>query len=387
MKSIMKILLSLGATGLWFFVSEPGCLAGEQSGDITIDTILKSWKARQERVRSGKFDWIEKKTFTKGSVSRQREFMRKALRKSDPQQDSVVPPEDVTVDIPKTLCFDHNKIRYSYEGKDWSAKNELITTPYVSVFDGTTAVIYDGPGGHTSYPRGVILREKRNLDAGIVQNRAIIMMFRALDPNASPYNARNLRILKQRVRLNDRTCVLVEEKGVAPNQTNLLWIDSERDCTITRFTTEIDGKLEFKLDVHYIHDRTHGWMPNGWHLVTVEIGDPVPRSSNSTIVNYTINSPLDAEGFQIIFPPGTLVSDQRTTPSTDYLVKAHGEKRKIPPEDYPATYDQIVSSAPGQALQVSQSRPRHWAWFLGLGSVLLLGLVVIVRKWKRIRSG
>jgi|SRR5579884_78065 len=93
------------------------------------ETILQSWKQRGERVRSAEFVWNERQTYAKGSIRKTAQL--------------TLPPEDVTFERPVTLVFDGNKMRYTYQTKEWnSTNNEFVTQDYTNVFDGVNNKLF-----------------------------------------------------------------------------------------------------------------------------------------------------------------------------------------------------------------------------------------------------
>src|SRR5438874_12796277 len=64
----------------------------------SLDAIVKAWKERQDRVKSARFVWIDRQTYTKGAHT---QLMRR------PGQPVIeIPPRDITVDVPHSMSLD-----------------------------------------------------------------------------------------------------------------------------------------------------------------------------------------------------------------------------------------------------------------------------------------
>lgn len=349
------------------------------SAEVDVAGILKVWRQRQDSTRSIEFEWTDRKSVPKGHYSKQEALAFPELREKLSKEHN--PPEDLVFDRPVKLLLDGERLRYSYENKAWRSKEKrYVLSPHTSTFDGETSVIYN-EAGVNPFPTGVINAEKWNADSGIYHQRPLLMTFRAFNSRMSRIDTEQLRMLDQRALVQGRNCRILEQiKGRSDNRV-LYYVDPERDCTILRFTEERGGRLECQIDISYIRDEQFGWIPNSWSLVWERLKEAGPETIRATVNRYAINPVLDIERFRVEFPPGTWVTDGRTTPSSMHLVKEDGKSRPIPRSEASASYEQLKNSEPGEAFIQPKQNSRWWMWVVG--GACLLGAVLVLIRWKR----
>jgi hypothetical protein len=126
---------------------------------------------------------------------------------------------------------------------------------------------------------------------------------------------------------------------------NMLWVDPERDFVPTRFRSVVRGVTRLAIDISYVHDAQHGWVPSAWTVVHHDrTGNPA-RTLNIHVKSYRINLPVDDNTFVVEFEPGTWVNDL-TTDET-YILRKGGARRIVRPGEYNGhNYKELLEQAP-----------------------------------------
>jgi hypothetical protein len=152
---------------------------------------------------------------------------------------------------------------------------------------------------------------------------------------------------------------------------NVLYVDPAMDYSIVRYSIIVQGALRSNADIRYQRTTDFGWVPSGWDFTSNPGSSPTLRASE--VNEYSLNTPLPRDLFDIQFPLGTHVADERSRQQIkSYLIKPSGEVRPILPEDVGATHQQLLESEPGEAL-VPRPRSSYAPWvFAALGVVALL---------------
>jgi hypothetical protein len=198
--------------------------------------------------------------------------------------------------------------------------------------------------------------------------------------------AAKLRLRKQAAMMQERECLLIEDNSSA-DVNSIYWVDPSRDYCVVRHTCNgRDGKPFFKLDIDYRADKDVRWIPGSWGIEWFNPGQDVPVSTRVNVDSYKINSFIPEHSFEVKLAPGTLVSDMRTTPSQEYLVKANDEKRMIPRSELDATYEQLINTEPGFAHEFEREASTRWWTAAIIVLCAVAGLIAIWRRWKRVST-
>lgn len=335
-------------------------LAEPQNG---IGAALKAWRTQESLVQSATFSWTESQTHSRGEVSNS----HGAAGRLPPG--AIIPPADVTYSVPKTLAFDHDKLRYTYEGKHWSPHtNGLVSDPYVSVFDGAISKIFQPPGA-MPHPTGYVRPEKRNVDSQNLHTRPLLMRYRPFHPVMGISKLTEFTLSAQPAMRGEGTYVALEHNDVATGTGRMIWADPEKGFAIVHYATSRRGQAAVTTDIEYARNPSHEWVPSSWTIVQIDHAGMITQSFSAKVSTYDINPVIPVTAFQVVFPPGTRVSDMKD--NVEYIVKDNDTKRLIPPEDIGATYDQLLNSAPGAARHTTTHGSRTLWWVIGSISAFL----------------
>jgi len=192
-----------------------------------------------------------------------------------------------------------------------------------------------------------------------------------------------MKLTGRQVAVGGRSCW---ELNVVPmgsgQRKESIWVDPERDYLATRFILSHGGLPTYKVDVSYKADSDLGWIPDSWTMVQIHEDGSLLMTAHSKMNEYSINPICDKSDFDVVFPPGTYVQNEKT--NTDFIQETGGDVRIVPPNERNRSYEELVST-PGPS-----GSARLWNWPVATvgGAIVLTGLVLAVRylKHRRIKD-
>lgn len=359
------------------------CAHAVQGQDPQLDSIIRVWRARQERVASCKFVFREKIAISGHTYPGKNTdmFTARLLNPNDDIKSASSGPLGAMVrELKKTLVFNGEKMRYTAEGPQWeSAKEKFLDRVYISAFDGGVEKVLFG-AAEDVYPAGFVnSKAKKHPDA---DNRYLAVLFRywlPFHPVYGTFQESQWKAVGDGVAAG-RQCLVVAES--TSSWVHKYWIDLERDCLLLRCTTEVagDGTNVARLDISYQEDKDFKWAPKKWRHVTFSPqNNSTTESFEGEMLEYKINSVIDPGEFECVFPPGTLVTDQR---NNMYILRDNGEEREITSEEMARkpSYQELLRTSSGQANLPS----KNWKlWLLFLFAVATLAIALLaLKKWR-----
>lgn len=327
-----------------------GAGSAHGQGQHTKEAIVKAWKERQERIKSARFEWTERQTEMKGSLSYH-------WKKFDPNVRETVPPTDVTFADPRELSLDGRKLRYAYTRRHWSPlKGNYERQSYVSVFNGETCALLHGPTTEHGWHQGQIRRESYHVESNNLHLQPILMAFRALTPRMRAFDIANFDVTGANAIIGSRPCLELSQKATSSVE-NRLWVDPARGFVVVRSMTLNNGGVWHKLDIHYTLSAGRELVPDRWSIVfnRPDGSGHLESSHEASVTRYALNGAIPNADFEIDFPPGTRFIDERG--GRGWMVVPDGSARSI-----------------------------NWLIVGGI-ALALVGLVVVFLKWRRLTKG
>lgn len=340
---------------------------------VSMEQIVKAWQQRQDRVRSARFSWLDRQTYTRGVHSE--------MGKKPGSQEREIPARDTTINIPHSMSFQGESLRYVYDGPDWSeAKGEYVPGRAISTFNGKVckAILPKGTP-NTYYPTGSIKVEPKHIDAQVPSLRPLLTAYRGLVPNLRTYDLEDMRI-GQMTLIDGKSCLEIADIRRGGRMVRRLWLDTTRDFLLVRAIHTTLDKVTQRTDIRYREHPEAGWVPTGWDIVNFNVEGSVQHSFQASVTAVEVNPTIDPEEFDIVFPPGSVVTDERA--KVDYLVRPDGSRRIIGRTEGRATYEQLMADIDGG----ETLREGGEGWLrakLVLGGVVALTFFALIwRKWR-----
>jgi hypothetical protein len=352
-----------------WLLSETGVVTAQVPGVMKLEDIVQEAQRRQDKVRSLHFRWTQHQTDAKGS---------RTLPPPLSPPGEVIPPRDVTYDVHPEVWIDGSKMRFAYENHQWFKEEQaMLPCPYVGTFDGKLLKTLDANGGSGKpYPVGSIQAEQRHFDVGSVHLMPLLMTFRAADPNMRPFDISQMTTTGKQAPIDGRLCRELQLELPATAVVYHLWVDPSRDFVICRYTQTNNRKLVYQVNVRFTDDPQAGWAPSAWDVVSQFPDGALEMSSREEVDEHEINPSISADQFDIVFPPGTALSD--LVAKRNYIIKPDGSERTIRPNEAGLSYKELLASGPGE---ITGERPgflgRWWVWILAAG----IGCSLALYSW------
>jgi hypothetical protein len=336
----------------------------------TLDKIQEVWQARQDRIRSARFEWTETRLIPKHTMppagllaagqSGLPAEIQKEIAKGEP-----MPPDDLSLASRRTFSLNGAMMRYTREGQQWDPfGSQVLTTSYVATCDGEVAKklfgnspFIDRDGSTAPIPfAGFIEKTPRSADWNNCEELLpILLTARPCSVELGGRDLHGFRVSPRVATIDGHDYVmLIQEPKPKLRRLETFWLDSRREFIVVRALRSQTG-LNRTFDISYDQDPSGAWLPTGWKSVSA--GPGTGRIMEQVVVriaNRDINIKIPRSEFQIDFPVGAMVRDSRPAAAPAwYIVQAGGVKREITQAELRrgATYDQLISTESGMAAQ------------------------------------
>lgn len=335
-----------------------------------VESAVNAARKRQDLVKSIAIELQWTDIHTKGSVSEE----GSALTKSKVP----IPREETKLESVFKMKIDAAKVRLENNHPAWQLPTgELYQKKSINVYDGSNAKTFFTSGmGKSDIPFGIIQSEPRQDRAKLFILTPIVMGVRGLNPSMSPFVFGDLKATGLALSIDGATC----REFTLPTGSDALmsfWLDPEREYVVRRMRRMKQGRLESQSDIQYRTDPVIGWMPNSWTRNVYTRSGEVLTTTKIEVRSYELNSPIPEEEFQIMFPVGAEVYDQRNGKS--YWVEDDGKMREFSKSGAPI--DGSVEFQPGTAWYVRN----RWLLIGAAIGVIISTTAVLVRR-RRVAS-
>lgn len=337
---------------------------------ITIGTIINAWTERESRARSLDFvavgtEFRPQMTFTVNLLE--------AMGRPSEKKDISVP--DTSFNIRLRLAIDSNRrFRMDCDGKAPApTKDGYPDQHHIEIFDnGVRNTIF--PVGAFGYPSGHINRAKNPTAIRNPQVLPILIAYRAFDREIGVFDANKLTLTKDKGVVEDRQCLILKYME------KMIWVDTARDYVPTRYYELEQGVTTRRIDIKYIADVQHGWVPTSWNNVSLKGNGDTQGSVRASVAEYSIGKPISKETFDVHYPPGTWVRDYVKDES--YILREDGTRRMVLKSENGKDYTDLI-----QTNSPNLTR-RRFPWIVGIGTLLLAVVVAVLfyRILKRSRG-
>jgi hypothetical protein len=374
MRAIQRCDLTLRVvfcTTLSATIPAPGALA-QNAPEPTKDALMKHWRDRQERTKSARFEWSEQQTDVKGSLSSEQ-------RVRDPKFSAVVPTRDTTFTGSRSVAFDGARLRYECKSKIWAwSTNAYQPHAYLASFDGLTCAVLRSPTGKQEWHEGQIRPEKQHIDRANLHLQPVLMTFRALMPGMHAYDLELFKPSGVEAIIGKSKCVELVQP-ISTNLENRLCVDPSREHVVLRIMTLRQRKVVHQADISYkLHKDSH-WVPEKWRIVINDASGFLLTSHESVVTSFELNVPFANSTFEMDFPLGTKVIDDKER--RDYIVKPDGSgKRLIAASESRLSYAELVD--PNEDPGTRQANSGAW-WYLVVGAALACGAAAFYYRERR----
>ncbi len=315
----MRAAASSTATVLWALVILPPARGQPAAAD---DPAVTAARKRQEAVRTASVKLEVRHTIPRGSVS--------ASYTLRPKSAPPVPEEDKTLGWADRLVLDGEKVRYEKYFRTITMPSGRIRNRYsVSVFDGSVSIDFYSHGiGESSVPRAIIRRNTR-LDEVTDLLVPVTMVFRGLNRNLNFYPLTEMKPSGVVLPINGTPCREHILNNGPPEVTTSFFLDPGAGWVPLRITRQRLGRLSSQCDIEYHRHESGIWFPFSWVYTQYGAEGTAPTTTKVEVLDIRLNEPQAPEQFELVFPEGTQVYDERT--GKEYRVQPDGTMRVLSP--------------------------------------------------------
>jgi hypothetical protein len=185
----------------------------------------------------------------------------------------------------------------------------------------------DGPTPERTFHQGVIRQDRRHIEFRNLYLQAILMTFRAMTPEMRSFDVTNYEFTGRQAVIRGTNCLELQQPPFNDLEERI-WVDPAQAFLPLRLVMLQRGIITEALDVRYEQNADKEWVPQEWQVI---LNRSDGRLSTSTIARLTkceLNVAIPIEQFDIEFPAGTYVTDDKN--GSRWIVKPDGSgTRKI----------------------------------------------------------
>ena len=361
--------------------SYPGSRASGQDASKSppiLQKIMATWKDRQDRTHSFRFSWTERQFWRKGSIQ------GSSVGPNSPENG---PFEDTVHTVPHTFVVAGSSWRYTSRQYQWSPKlSAWYEQPTMSRFNGTAIMRLRQPGGPSDFPVATIAHSRLFSEARLRTVWPINLNYRFFDPAFLNHNTNSFVPTQLTGRIGEHSCIILHRVDRNAKSVTSIWVLPTKGFPIARYSQTYNNIEHLRIDITYKNDANGEPVPADWNTIVSSETGALLQTYDSTIQDYSLNTPVLAEDIDFALPPRTMLFDETKSPPVSYYVKNDGSQRTIQGQDDRAeSLDQYEYTEPGQALSYRKWWPTR-IWFRVLAVVAIGGaLISALVRWRKSR--
>ncbi len=334
------------------------------------DPLVAAATAREKATQSVDVRFHITELVTKGSYTEQAAEMARPGTKTG----QAIPAQDTTLESDNRLVLDGSKARvelrhplFQLPAGTISKDRSAITTINGEL---SRSLVQSGSDPKTQQPWGVIRPGLQSSDLGHFHLLPLMMHFRGTTRDRAPYLIQSLKNTERTQPIGTRTCKSYTSE-ISKDKIAEFWFDTET-YELVRLRKLRRGVPYEQYDIEYQAIPNAGSAPKSWVRTEYTDAGKLQKSSSVTVTEIAINSPPNASEFEIVFPPGCKVHDQRVR--KEYLVAENGDFREL---DLWGNETSTTIAPPGS----SWFQRNRWL-SIGLLVALLVVCAWLARRWR-----
>jgi hypothetical protein len=254
--------------------------------------VIDGWVKREPAIRSLRFRWVEVTT-TDTSVLRRRNRTRPL-------------PQKMTLESKATLTIDGDRMRFERVGPGYNERHGgYVNQIYISTYNvKASKAFYDMAG--TPWRAGFVLTREDNQDCDNYNLRPMMLFCMPLSPKYRRLgDAGGWKLDSTTREIQGHPCRALIKGDES------YWFDPSRGNAILLYEYAERGVALLRQEIFYSEDAKYGLIPSRWTSERYAGKNILIESTRATARQYEINKNYSDEVFDIAFPPGTEVSDDR----------------------------------------------------------------------------
>lgn len=341
-----------------------------QDNVALLKEIRTAWQARQDMAKSIQFTWDHQQT-------RRVKKLVKATKDSPP---TASPNQWELISYPQKTHFSTEGERVAYYYKVPAKHADIrLSMEYKGVFNGRR-----NQRMHFTLPPNVMVSESRRAyDVDRAYVLPILFAYRALRPRMMRIEVNSCVIDEQPITIAGHSCWKLTHVLNPPSHTRSVWVATDMDYSILRYTDTQSGTDIVTIDINYSKDKTWGWVPTHWEVAWVFPNSrEISEAGVSDVTSYELNVAPPAGEFQVNPPPGSIIHNQ--TEEKRYVVLSDGSHQEFTSKDLQdKKLRQLIESESDRAEQ-AQDDQRWQIWLaFAIAGLLFVAIVVYFRLKKK----
>lgn len=290
MLGIRLVLAALGAQGH---------AEGVTGAEVDLQAIVAQVVSAQAEIRTVQCTWWSRKVYPQGDY---------------------LPDQDREVVTSVTLLIDGQKVRHDMAGTGWHADlNKFVPSR-------ESGVLVDGESRyHSATTQGGHIGPW-SITGGLLEFYPVYFACRLFDPVLGKATPSAVRFVG-RAEYHGHPCIVIEETEENDDYHRWWLAEDQGYFPVLWRLADGEGTLRYQASMEYEKDQEGHWLLHSWDVVAIRNGTVVDSSSN-VATEMRLNEPVDPKAFDLVFPPGTSVTDMFR--DTRYVV---GEQEDVPQED------------------------------------------------------
>lgn len=284
----------------------------------TIEAITAKWKEHTDYFKS--FDFIcNGEHFQVASM----------LDRRESPDDKV--PDDISHRRRRFVLAEDGRNRSEGDGREWDgSKKSYVPKQTVEVFDGKGRNLlfisdrFDQPHADFHIRSGDLFGKD-------LRGSPLRMALRPFRAGVGEFSTPNLVLTDEKDTIDQHPVLVLKTDN------KKLWVDPEKDFLPVKREDEIRGVVQRKIELTYVRDETHGWIPNSWTITLFDQTGATWWQDTMMVTEFSITKPIDNSEFELSLPIGTVVKDYAT--GDGWNVKAKAEKEQASPKPTPDAKD------------------------------------------------
>jgi hypothetical protein len=335
---------------------------------VTFSAIKIAWQERNDLVKQGQFVWTETRVEKAGWKNGGQAFDGKML-----------PPTDLKYTRECRLLLDGNKWAYKYSPPPDQTESlkTILLEEYRESFNGDVFKKLSAPTGNLPHHQGEALHGSQKLQN--LYMMPFIWAFRLPNKLLEYQIPAEMEVTNQEGVVEGHRCLILQD-GDAIDGKNVLWVDPVEGYLIRKYIFIQEDTAIVQVDISYSSTiAAEGkWVPSQWEIILRRHNKALQVAVLGKVRERVINQSIDSREFNIDFPDGTVV----------YQDKDPGQYIQLAPNSIrPFTNDDAIKMDYEELL--ANNHPpnrRRFVLYGGLAVIALAISVFFLRKFRRSRT-
>lgn len=345
-------------------------LLAVQAAAADVEALTEGLKARERRFRSLEVRWDASNLYTD-------QFRNRIVSMPVDDRDNTTSAEFEPTEIAWTgrMIVQGQNRRCEHNRPKWSFPDRcFVQYPNTSVFNGVLATSLV-ERSHTTIPRQGYLNS-RDVVLSDTGHALLLAHVRPFDPQSLIGELLAGSVEVTTVIASDRSLIRVEKLDDHRRKAGLrelAWFDPQQDWSLCRFSVLKNDRPHRDTQAEYLRDSDGHWVPRGWRQQKFDSHGRLALLTRAAVTYAKVNVEFPAETFELVFPEGTLVNDQREESSHREFVILEDRT------EVPLSRGEQASARSGtELLQIAKHKAEGRNWFARVPWLLLCGAALSV---------